>query len=369
MQYAVLTKCTNLDLLAFTPTIIIGFYTAGNEKLFSANTEHFKQAFPHVDILGCSSESNINDILPHVDHFQCTYLCLNIKKEAYAVSIIKAGEDTDLYPFPDNDPAAIIFSTDYSELLDNTLETLNQTEKSPTYIGAIAGSSLDSDHTPSLFCNGTYYKNDAILLWHINQEFYTLSGISLHDFTPVGSVFEVTKTEEDKIVEVDYKPALDAIEEMTGPLAQTNIDAFDYPLFIAPKKESGAFHTPLSSIKAIDRERKTIEIFKKTKARAKFRVGIPLSRAVQEMQLKKFSRFRAENAVALLFVCIAYKYHWRNFEPLYLMRIAHALKLPFIGLHTFGEIGPLSLDDVTQIQNQTVTLAVLSERKEVKCVF
>ena len=76
----------------------------------------------------------------------------------------------------------------------------------------------------------------------------------------------------------------------------------------------------------------------------------------------EFSDYTTSGGIAFLFVCVAYKGHWGEMEPIYLMRLAKNLRVPFVGFHAFGEIGPLDPQGFSLMQNQTLTLAVLSEK-------
>ena len=132
--------------------------------------------------------------------------------------------------------------------------------------------------------------------------------------------------------------------------------------FISSDKNDQATQTPLSSIFSIDRGAKSITLYRKISSGDKLKLAVPFSRWEQEKQLFNFTKYHTNDSIAFLFVCIAYKGHWGEMEPIYLMHVAKHLRVPFVGFHSFGEIGPLHPKDISQIQNQTLTLAVLSER-------
>ncbi|RRS30895.1 MAG: hypothetical protein P794_05170 [Epsilonproteobacteria bacterium (ex Lamellibrachia satsuma)] len=366
MNYAVLTNIGQIDSVDFIPTVIVGFYESGKEKLFSQYSETLKARFPDVDIIGCSSESNIYDSIPYVDLGQthtCIYMCIEMKKGSYRLQLFPDQKKQKIFVEENKKYSAIVLSSHYSNDLEQIITLLQEDIAKNSFFGAIAGAKLSTFKEGSIFYNGEYI-SDGILLWLIDQEEYSLKGISAHDFDPVGFDLEITRTEGFQIIEIENQPALDMIENMIGTLSLQIIESYDQPFFITSfKNHDHSFKKPVSSIKSIDREAKTITLFKKVSKGDKLKLAIPFSREKQINQLDNFSHFVTNGSIAFLFTCVAYKGHWGEMEPIYIMRLAKNINIPFIGLHAFGEIGPLDTKDLSVLQNQTLTLAVLTEKQ------
>jgi len=261
MNYAVLTNIDKLDSIDFIPTIIVGFYQCGEEKLFSQYTETLKARFPDVDIIGCSSESNIYDSIPYVDIEQthtCIYMCIEMKKESYMFQLFSAQEKQKILIEENKKYGAIVLGSHYSDTLENMITVLQKNIGKNSFFGAIAGATLSNLKGGTIFYNGEYI-SDGILIWLIDQEDYLLKGLSMYDFDPVGFSLEVTRAEGFKIVEIENRPALDMIEEITGTLSPQSIESYDQPFFITSfNNNDHSIKKPVSSVQSIDREAKTI---------------------------------------------------------------------------------------------------------------
>ena len=366
MNYAVLTNIDKIDSIDFIPTVIVGFYECGKEKLFSQYSEILKARFPDVDIIGCSSESNIYDSIPYVDVDQthtCIYMCIEMKKESYMLQLFSAQEKQKILVEENKKYSAIILSSHYSDNLENMITVLQENIGKNGFFGAIAGAKFSNLKGGTIFYNGEYI-SDGILIWLIDQEDYLLKGSSMYDFDPVRFTLEITRTEGFKIIEIENQPALDMIEEIIGTLSSQSIKSYDQPFFITSFNDNdNSIKKPVSSIQSIDREAKTITLFKKVSKGDKLKLAIPFSRKKQISQLDNFSHFDTNDSIAFLFACVAYKEHWGEMESIYIMRLAKNIKIPFIGFHAFGEIGPLDPGDFSLLQNQTLTLAVLTEKQ------
>lgn len=366
MNYIILTSLDSINSIDFEPTIIMGFYRCGKEKFFSEYYESLKERFPNVDIIGCSSESNIYDKIPHVDTdgtHTCTFMCIDMKKEAYTLQLFNSQEEQKLMMEKNRKYAALILSAWYNNDLEQIITMLQNEIGQNSFLGAVAGAVSSNMEKGSIFYNGEYIL-EGTLVWLIDQEEYLLKGISVHDFDPVGFDLEITSADGYRILEIENKPALDMIEEMIGRLDSESIASFDHPFFITSDKSDQSADTMLTAMQCIDRESKSVILYKKVFNGDKLKLAISFNREDQEAQLDNFSDYTVNDGIAFLFACVAYKAHWGEMEPIYLMRLAKNLRVPFIGLHSLGEIGPLSPKGFSMMQNQTVTLAVLSENKD-----
>jgi len=365
MNYAIVTNIGEIDSIDFIPTIIVGFYQCGEEKLFSQYTETLKARFPDVDIIGCSSESNIYDSIPYVDIEQthtCIFMCIEMKKESYMLQFFPSQEKPMILLEENKKYGAIVLSSHYSDTIENIIRMLQENIGKNNFFGAIAGAVNPKLKNASVFYNGKY-SNDGILVWLIDQEKYSLKGLSTYDFDPVGFNLEITRAEEFKIIEIENKPALDAIEELIGTYSFETVKLFDQPFFITSSKGyDNSIIKPISSVHSIDKENKTITLYKKVFKGDKLKLAIPYSREKQIRQLDNFYDIVENDSIAFLFACVGYKGHWGEMEPVYIMRLAKNIQIPFIGFHAYGEIGPSGPQDFSVLQNQTLTLATLSEK-------
>ena len=372
MKSFISTNFDEFDNLDFVPTIIIGFYQAGEEKLFSQQYTQLKKRFPDADIIGSSSESNIENKIPHISmdkKNKYTYMCLNMDKQSYKLEILnecvgQSFEDCNNQQALSNEQnryGIIVFATRYSKCLEQMVSTLQQDIREKNLFGAIAGSDIPGTNKGTVFYNGKYISSGA-LIWFINQRDYLLSGISVHDFNPIGFELEITKADDYNIVELEGHNALDVVEDMIGTLDKDTISSFEHPFFVATKQGMSYEKLPLCSIRSVNRKNKNIKLFRKVSAGNYLKIAIPLNRKEQEEKIDKLSRFFHERGVAFLFLGVAYKGHWNELEHIYLMRFAKNINMPFIGFHSLGEIGPLSEDTNSILLNQTLTLAVLSKR-------
>ncbi|RLA75021.1 MAG: hypothetical protein DRG30_04845, partial [Epsilonproteobacteria bacterium] len=366
MNYTILTDLDKLDSINFVPTFIVGFYRQGKEDIFSGFFKRLKDRFPKADIIGCSSESNIYDTIPHIDidgTHHCIFMCIEMKSESYILQHYSTLEKYELLADKSREYSAIILSANYDDQLEHLIKMLQKGIGKNSFFGAVAGTLNSEMEKGTIFYNGKYI-SEGTLIWFIDQEQYLLKGVSMHDFDPVGFDLEITHAIDYTIFEIENKPALEMIEEVVGTLDPDSIASFDHPFFITSDKNKSSENIPITAMYAVDREVKSITLYKKVSNGDKLKVAIPHSRQIEEEQLVRFHDYTKDNSIAFLFVCIAFKGHWGEMEPLYLMRLSQNLKVPFIGFHTFGEIGILEPKGYSLMQNQTVTLAVLSENED-----
>ncbi len=362
MQYAILENQGDEATLTFQPTFVLGFYRGGEEQRFVNVCRDLKARFGDIDILGCSSDSNLYASVPHIrdsNKYACTFLCLSIPPEHYRIHYCHG---TSCDQADDNEwGSSILFAARYCPHLETLIETL-QTKEKPVF-GTIAAIPQTGDFSASIYLNGTFYEKGT-LIWQLDSLRYSIEGFSLYDFDPVGFELEITQAENNTILEIENRPALGMIEEMIGPLDNESIASYDHPFFLRYKHTNlNTPNIPLASIRAIDRRAQTIELYRAISPGDKIRLAVPYSREKQERKLQIFRRLKRRKGIAILFVCIAYKGHWDEMEPIYLMRIARSLHQPFLGFHTFGEIGPLTEDGPSLLQNQTITIISIAEKE------
>jgi hypothetical protein len=359
-----------LDNIDFIPTIIMGFYQSTQDDVFSLYYQKLKVRFPDVDIIGCSSESNIYNDLPYVDENDknsSVFICLDIKKDAYSVQISTIESMLKKKEKKVEGYGAILFCSRYFTFLENIIFQLQKKRGYRPLFGAIAGTTKNEDTKGTVFFNGNFYE-EHLLLWEIDQKCYCLEGRSVYHFQPVGFDMEVTHAEETILYEIENRPALRVLEEIIGDLRGEMIDFFDYPFFLKENRMMSFSDAPLCSIKSVDKDIGSIHLYRSVKKYTKLKMGISLGREEEEKELQVFNEFKnRKNAVAFLFNCVGIKANLGLMEFVYLMELKKALHIPFIGFHSFGEIGSVNPENISILHNQTISIAVLSEREGKEC--
>jgi len=369
----IIVTCSEFDKIGFIPTVIIGFYQSSMKVSFFEDYQKLKERFPHVDIIGCSSESNIYDFIPHVffeEKDLCVFLCLDIGKEAYQIELHTPESIMEKQEANGVSYGALMFSSRYFLSMEEIIVSLQKEKNIKPVLGAIASVVSSSKMKDGMiFWNGKYYA-DHILLWLIDTKCYILEGKSIHHFQPVGFDMEVTKAKDNILYEIENRPALDVLEEIVGDITEETITSFDHPFFLKEKENGKLSFTssPLCSIRAIDKKRGTVSLYRSVHEYAKLKIGVARGREEQEKQLEAFSVFRKrKNAVAFIFNCVGIKANLGLMEFVYLMDLKKKLQLPFIGFHSFGEIGSVDEGKYSVLHNQTISVAILSEREGTVC--
>ena len=365
MNYCAVT-CQEFDEIDFTPTIIVGFYRDTKKDNFAKECIALRERFGDVDIIGCSSESNIYDKTPHIDSTDsclCTFACLDIDKDAYDVKLTSSNTPLDLDKSKYSHHGAVILSSSHFEKLEDTIESLQRDLGKNSFFGAIASVTDIKTSTAEIYYNGKFYDN-CVLLWLIDQERYTLEGMSAHHFQPVGFPMVATKTDGSTIYEIDNSPALDVMEDIIGNISNVTITSFDHPFFLNKNQSSDYANSPLCSLSSMNREKKSIDTYRNIPCGSKLKVGISLNKDDKNKQLARFHRFSDTKGIALLFNCVGIKANLGIMESLYLMNLKQSLKIPFVGFHSFGEIGPASTEEYSVLHNQTISLAVISQKEQ-----
>jgi hypothetical protein len=364
MNQTVVT-CRTIDTIDFSPTVIVGFYQSGKKESFSRHCDTLQAQFPDADIIGCSTESNLYNKPPHLDtdgtHL-CVFACVDIDKEAYSIQRISTDEADEIATDSTKRYRALLLASSYFGGMENTLKRLREKIGEDGLFGGIASVASETDRG-DVFYRGRFWE-ESMLVWLIDQERYRLEGTTSHHFQPVGFEMEITAAEGNTIHEIENRPALEIAEEIIGTLTPQSITSFEHPFFL--KQETGLTfdEAPLCSILSIDREQKSIEVYRNIEVRNTVKVGISLDRKAQKAQLNVFKKYKNKHAVAFLFNGIGIKGNLGSMETLYLMHLKQSLRMPFVGFHTFGEFGPVNSRSASVLHNQTISLAVLSERRK-----
>jgi len=369
----IIVTAKELEKITFVPTVVIGFYQSGKEEAFSESVTLLKERFPDVDLIGCSSESNIYNFMPHVffeEEEVCVFVCLDIKKEAYSIELHTTKNSMKKREKYQSSWSALMLCSHYFSALEKLVTRLQKENNIQPLFGAIASvSDASESESGTLFWNGDYYE-DHILLWLIDPKYYLLEGKSVHHFQPVGFDMEVTKAKERVLYEIGNRPALEVLEEVVGRINKGTLSSFDHPFFLKEKENNKiSFNdSPLCSIRAVNKKRGSVSLYRSVHEYAKLKIGVSLGREEQEQQLETFSIFKKrKNAVAFIFNCVGIKANLGLMEFVYLMDLKKKLHLPFIGFHSFGEIGSVNTGGESVLHNQTMSIAILSEKENVEC--
>ena len=279
MEYVTISD-EDFDRIDFTPTIIVGFYRDTYADRFQDAYRQLKNAYPDVDVIGCSSAGNIANEIPYVEtkeQFPIVYLVCNMEKDAFRVDVVKEHETINFTPMYRQ---MILLSSLPSGYLESILSSFSVTLKKPKIFGGVAGVSSGSKAQPSIFCNGVFY-DKHIVLWGIDAAQYAVEGMSIHLFRPAGIPLEVTKAEENTVLELNHLPALDVLEEIVGKINDAVVGRFGYPFFLQKHHEIEWREAPLASIVSVNREDKSVSLYRPVEVGEYVKVGIMLSRQDQ----------------------------------------------------------------------------------------
>ncbi|RLA70895.1 MAG: hypothetical protein DRG24_06245 [Epsilonproteobacteria bacterium] len=351
--------------LDFIPTVIVGFFQAGGEDQFFAHYTSLKKRFPDVEVMGCNSESNITNEIPYVDldgKNPCVFMLFEMKREAFSIQLFSTDETIEVEE--NKKYSAMMLVAEYNETIEETLVGIKHVIGTGSIYGAIAGQTIDSDGKVLLFYNGAFLEQGH-LLWLIDNAYYKFKGMSIHNFEPVGMELNITNAKDKTIFEIEEEPALEIIESMMGTLTPESLASYDHPFFIWSEQNRYICNEvmPVTTLRRVNHSEKSLELFKGVHSGDKLSVAIPLDKKGQEKMFEKLIQNIEKDSVGFLFTCIAFKAHWGEMEPLYLMHLTQMSGLEFAGLHTFGEIGPHSPECSSAVQNQTLTLVTLNETR------
>ena len=359
--------CLTLDQIDFVPTVIVGYYQSEKRKTFIHHCEQLQARFPDAVIIGSSSESNLYDDPPHLDtdgSHVCVFSCIDIDRDAFTIEQLDIADDGVIEVDPQRSYRAIILASSYYTGIEDQLKNLQSLLGYNSLYGGIAsGREHGQFSVGELYYEGEFL-SDTMLVWLIDQERYELRGVTSHYFQPVGFEMEITAAEGKTIYEIENRPALEVVEEIAGALTPENLAAFEHPFFL---KDEGALNFDdalLCSLREVNREDNSIDVFREVAVRNTLKIGISIDRASLKQQLDVFRQYRQRNAMAFLFICVGIKENLGKMEPFYLMYLKKSLKIPFVGFHSYGEIGPVNTHRGSALHNQTISLAVLSERGE-----
>ena len=183
-----------MESIDFIPTVILGFYKSTKKELFTANCEILKSRFPDVDIIGCSSESNLYNHSPHLDTdnmHECVFACVDMDKDSYSLQKISTDHPEDITINPKGEYRALILISSYFAKMEHILASMQEKLPPNGLFGGIAGVSDITSEIAEIYFNGEYCSN-SMLLWIIDQERYLLEGVAIHHFQPVGFKMEIT---------------------------------------------------------------------------------------------------------------------------------------------------------------------------------
>jgi len=354
------------EAIAFTPTVIVGFYGSDAQARFTEEYEVLKEMYPEAEIIGCSSSGNISNIKPYVERygerFSTVYFCCDMEREAFGIRLYE--EETHIEKETLH-TQMILLSSFSSVWLEQLLSDISKHVESPRVFGAVSAVKKGEHQSASVFYNGVFYPRHVIQ-WHIDPQKYLLEGVSMHLFRPAGIPLEITKAKGKTIMELNNLPALDVLEDITGTINETVIGRFGYPLFLQKEASVDWKDAPLASIVSVDRKRKSITVYRDIRLKEYVKIGIMLSRTDQIRRISRIYGMAPSKCAALMFHCIGIEENLKMMEYLYLEDIKHHIDISFTGLHTFGEIGPPASRKVTHevmLHNQTITIAMIA-RKE-----
>jgi len=339
--------------LDFKPTLAFLFFEGHKKELLYDLYQKLKKINPQMEIIGINgNKGNINSNIPYITkENQISCFVFDIDKEDFCV--IDLSPDNDLNSFFDKSKfkksASILFPPfryDINNFLDSIEEDMYN----------IYGGVYGVNHNIGAFYNGAFY-NDKIINVFFNQEIIEFFSIAIHGFKPIGLKFKITKANKNIIYEINHEPALDVIEDYIGEMKQENIDNFLHPFCVYHNE-----YESLASIKSIDRENKSISLYKYVYKDENIRVTIPSNQKNIMKHLEK--RLKGiECDGAFMFSCIGRYAYYKELLEFEIAKVSKIIKKPFAGFLTYGEIGSNDIYSKSILQNQTMNLVFFKVKK------
>jgi len=351
----------------FIPTIIVGFYYEEERDAFTQVAEQINEYFGDIAVVACSSGGNIIAKAPYRTD-EVTLCLMDLDPDAFTLYFSDIEEETIRLPIvTEIKRDALLFYAGNGSWIQEGLQSLQEQLFGGTLFGAIT-STLKGQRSGSLYYKGEFHE-EGILGCLIDTRKYKLQGAALHDFEPAGIELSVTETEGNKIIQIEDEPALSMIERIIGTISDKRLAMFDTPFFIKNAMSNQKVECSLMSLQDVDRKRETLSLSHNIKVGSTLKVAIPISKRNMKWRLLK-TRNRAlpadkRGAVMFFFSSSSLPSHWHEMEVLYLMQMIDQVDLPFMGLHTFGEIAPLADHHHSILRDQTLTVVSISQRSAV----
>lgn len=374
MRYEIVTEAKQLDSLDFLPTSALVFYAFDAQDGVWEMYREIKKRFPELEAFGCSGTESYHALRTklRIDTQSTVWVLMALRDEAASVHLYDCSGDS--LPVLDFEPmkevSAILLCAMPFDSVSPMVQHVKESVGEKNVYGAVSGSERLSNADTSLFHNGVFLHNH-MLIWAFDKTYYSLKGRSVHDFEPIGIELTVTKARENRICEIENKPALAMLESITGPISDESVYAFEHPLALhAPYSAQGCTEqNVLASLYSVDRESNSITLFSRAVEGSKVKVSIPIQKTAMEKRRREFASAirQKRSGIALVFSCIGIKRFWNTLAPIYyLIHIGELLDMDVVGFYSFGEIGSLSDACGAQLQNQTYTGVTIVEKEDVR---
>ena len=349
----------------FVPTIVFAFYCEEKRGDFVQTAEVLKERFGEIPLVACSSSGNSIASAPY--RTDETVLCLmDLERGAFSFYFTD-DQQCQIGPLSELEAErrdALLFYAGSGSWIQEGLRGVQEQLSGGTLLGAISGGFKGSERG-SIYHEGSFYE-EGIIGCLIDASKYEIKGAALHDFEPAGIDLFVTEAKGNEIIQIEDEPAMSMIERIIGMITPKRLAMFDTPFFIKNFMKDERVECSLMSLQDIDRKRDRLYLFHDIQAGATLKVAIPISNRTMKRRLwKTQKRVRpAEKSGAVMFFLSSSSLpsHWHEMEVLYMMNIIDQIDIPFMGLHTSGEIAPLADEEHSILRDQTLTVITISER-------
>ena len=364
----VIIKASELNKnIDFVPTVVFGFYCETDRGTFLKTAEKIKECFGDIIVIACSSSGNVFAKVPYRTNE--TVLCL-MNLDADAVSLYFSNDKDEVRTPPNDNNVkrdALLFYAGGGSWIQEGLQSLQEQLFGGTFFGAVTGT-LNTQKSGSLYYDGKFYE-EGVLGCLIDTAKYELKGSALHDFEPAGIELLITEAEGNTIIQIEDEPALSMIERIIGTITPKRMAMYDTPFFIKNSMSNQKFECSLMSLQSIDRTTETLSLSHDIQVGSILKVAIPISNKTMQRRLLKMKNSvlpRDKKGAAMFFLSSSsLPSHWHEMEVLYMMKIINQVDIPFMGLHTFGEIAPLANHNHSILRDQTLTVVSISKRSTV----
>ncbi len=338
----------------YKPSIAIIFISVKQDR--EAVCEIFTQE--GIDIFGATSSGEF--IEGHQSEGAIVVMLLNIKKSNYCILFEEIGERTlkdasmnlakeALQKF--NKPALILCSTFFTvdgKMLDgeSLIRSIDEmTDSHMNICGGMAGDDISFSGT-FVFTNGRFTDYGMIALV-LNEEKIEFQGMAVSGWKPIGVFKTITKCEDNLIMTIDDKPALEMYLRFLGMDYTSDDDPskfFDsigvhYPLQIERENREPMMCNPI----AYNIEKKALVCESNVMPGSKFRFSMPPDFDIIDTVVSKAKELKQKNnteaEALLIFSCAGRLSALGPMAQEENEGLQNVWKSPMAGFYTYGEFG------------------------------
>lgn len=218
-----------------------------------------------------------------------------------------------------------------------------------------------------VYANGEVISEGLVLVGIYGKSLQVGHGAS-GGWKSFGGIREVTKSGQNMVFEIDHRPALDVYKEALGEHASqlpANGLMFPFALLSETNEELGL----IRAVFTVDEEKKSIllagDIATGTKIKFMRATNNNLVEGAKDAAVKAKMGTK-DSSLVLCISCVARKFVMGEAvdDEIAAVQETFGSESGLVGFYAHGEIGPFFTSTDCQLHNQTMTIAVISEKSE-----